>query len=488
MAAPTLTVLAGSAVALAGTLAVRAVMARALEPDSFGLLITAIALVTATGGIANFGINPAAALRVGEGLAADDREMASRAARTALIFGTASGLVAATSIALFAPIIATWFAADADRATLTASLRALAPVALLMPIGGAALGVYRAHGRTIARALIRDGGGGIARAIGVAIAAVLGGGIASLGLGYSAGVVLAEGGFAVEVLRRGWLTRRPQRADTPDPRLDGELIQQLPPLGALEILAQGRMWLDVLAISLLAPPSVVGIYGLARSLARGLEVVFHAGVHRYLPAVGRTAPAERPALANDTRRFVLGVITVPVAVGLAAPAAPVLLLAGQPYIESAPVLAWLSLAVLVEALFGYQDQSLLALGRSRAVAVIDGGALLVYGSLLALLIPRSGALGAAWALVIVALTRGISSALVLTVLGRNAPRSSQRIATLAGWPMSPRLLGVPVFLGLGVLLTESQHQGIVVDTVFALCAGVLGVLALYGGRESFRRA
>lgn len=472
VATPTLIVLAGSAVALAGTLLVRAVMARALEPAGLGLLIIAIALATAIGGVANIGINPATALRVADGLRRGDDSAARRSARSALAIGAVAGLVAGLVIFLSADLLALWFASrPEDRQPLAATLRTLTPVSLLMPLGGAALGVYRGHGRAAARALIRDGGGGLGRALGVAIAAVTVGSLSSLGLGYSAGVIAAEGGFVLEVVRRGWF-RRPDEARSTGsvahaaPSWDGELLRKLPSFAGIEVLTQGRMWLDLLILSLLASPAVVGFYGLARGLSRGLEVVFQAGVHRYLPALGVLDQATRPDLAARTRRLVLGLLMIPLAVGIMAPEVPILLLAGARYLASAPMLRILALAVLVDALFGYQDQTLLALGRSRAAVTIDLGALLVYGSLLWMLVPTAGARGAALALVGTTLARAIALAILL------------RGTALAGWPPTLGTVAAVGCLMIGMAVVQIAEPGPWVAGALASATGLIGIALL----------
>lgn len=73
----TLSVLAGSGVALAGSLVVRVLMARALEPDALGLVLLGIAVVTPVGAIAGLGTNAAMAQKLAE-LRAGGEETAAR--------------------------------------------------------------------------------------------------------------------------------------------------------------------------------------------------------------------------------------------------------------------------------------------------------------------------------------------------------------------------------------------------------------------------
>lgn len=461
-AGSTLTVLAGSAVALTGTVAVRAVMARTLDLAGFGTLITAIAIVTVAGGIANLGINPATALRVADCLKNATPARAGASARSALTIGIAAGLAAGLLVFVGAAVLGSWFTVrPALRPALAASLRVLMPVTVLMPIGGAALGIYRGHGKTLARALIRDGGGGLARALGVTLGRLAGGSLSLLGIGYSAGVVAAEGGFVLALLGRGWLRRDPG-----EPRSDPELLRRLPPFAGIEMLAQGRLWLDLLALGLLAPPAMVGLYGLARSLSRGLEVVYQAGVHRYLPAVGSERHAARPALAERSRRLMLALLLVPLAIGIMAPEIPVLLLAGAPYRPAAPLLQLLSVAVLIDALFGYQDQTLLALGRSATAAGIDLGALALFASLLALLIPPLGASGAALALIGATAGRAVAFAIAL--------RSNR----LAGWPLVSGALPAVFCLAAGSILIRATTAPPAWAGSLALLSGLAGILLL----------
>ncbi|HQP88485.1 MAG TPA: hypothetical protein PLL76_19725, partial [Thermoanaerobaculia bacterium] len=98
----TLSVLAGSGVALAGSLVVRVLMARALEPDALGLVLLGIAVVTPVGAIAGLGTNGAMAQRLAELRARGEEAAARRIGGKALLLVSASGLLATLLLAAFA--------------------------------------------------------------------------------------------------------------------------------------------------------------------------------------------------------------------------------------------------------------------------------------------------------------------------------------------------------------------------------------------------
>ncbi len=388
--------LAGGGAALLGTLGVRVVFARVLTPGEVGLLLLAIAVVSAAGGLAGFGVSMASTRRIAELRARAEAAAARRTGRTALAIGAAGGLAAASGLWLAAPRLAVWLAAAAERTSFEDLLRTVTPVALALAAGVAALGVSRGFGKVAARALLRDAGGGLARATFVAGAAALGATVGGLALGFTAGVVVAEGLFVASAL--ALVLRR----EAGEPRFDRELPRLLPPFSGLEVLNQLQSWADVLVLGLLAPAEQVGFYGLARGLARGLEMVQGSASHSYLPAAAASrleaGGAGFAPLYQRTRLLVLALLWAPLCLFLLAPRWISQLLFGTEYAPVAEILAWLAVAMLVESTLGYKDQALLALGRERAVLRAKLITAVVGVGLLLALAPGLGARGAAMAL------------------------------------------------------------------------------------------
>lgn len=444
------------------------ILARSLNPGQVGLLLLGIAVVSAVGGVAGFGVNQASTRRIAEGRANGDEAAARATGRTALLLGGGGGALAALGLWLASPWLAARFATDAgDAPELASLLAALAPVAFTLSLGVSALGVCRGFGKVAARALVRDGGGGLLRFLAVAAAAALGGGSGSLALGFSAGVGTAEclfASYAVTLVRR-------READ--EPLLDSGLLALLPPFGWLEVLQQLQLWADVVLFGLLAPAAQVGFFSLARGLARGLDMVQGSAAHLYYPAAtaarleGETSFRE---LYQRTRLLVLALLWGPLAMFLLAPAWFCQQLFGASYAPVGKALAGLALAQLVDAVFGYKDQALLALGREGAVLQAKLWSALLGVLLLLALAPRYGLSGAVLAVLLAQLVRSASLALLLERAAKVSPLRHDLSA-----PTGPLLL-----LGLAVWgLARLLPPGSLVAPALAVLLGGGGALVFF---------
>jgi O-antigen/teichoic acid export membrane protein len=389
IARPTLVILAGSCGAALASFAARWLMARSLAPAGFGLVTFGIALASAAGGLATLGLTGAAAHRIALHLAHGRADAARGAARTAVAAGAAAGLLASVALAAGAPAL--------ERALgqpgLGAVLRALAPVAAALAVGGAVVGVSRAFADTAGRALLRDGLGGVLRLAGVAIALQAGGGPVGAGIGFAAGAAAAEAALGAYAAAHGWL-RGGAGAAT-----DAGLLRGLPPFAAGTALGQAGQWFDVLLLGAAAPAAAVGAYGVARGIERVLELASEAASHRFLPTAtavhARESPTALAAVYRQTRSLVLTLLWPPAAVCLLAPGAVVRALFGPRYGEAAPALALLSAGLLVSVALGYNDRVLIACGRIAAVSRRSAAGLALGAVAAASLAPAWGGLGAA---------------------------------------------------------------------------------------------
>lgn len=455
----TVSVLAGGAVSLAASLLLRVVMARALEPSGLGLVLLATGLVTPLGAVAALGTNAALAQRVAERQARGDEAGARAAGRRGVLLAAGSGALAALLLALLSvPIASLLGQPGLDRVLLP-----IAPVALGLAVGIASLGVARGFGDSLGRALLRDAGGGLLRVLGVGSVLLTDAPTPfAIAVGFAAGSVAAELAFAAYVGAKGWLSA-PRSAD-PEP-----LLPALRPLAATEVLTQASLWLDVVLLGALAPPAVVGLYGVARGLTRVLDLVRQASAHGYLPAVtaacARREEERLPALHVGTRRFAFALVWPVLAVCLLAPEPLVTLLFGAPYAAAASALRLLAAGSFAASAFDYLD--LLLIAERRAGEVFRAG---LFGAvalflLLAALVPALGGTGAAWALLGSGLVRG-------AVLQRAAFRG-RRFGPFRAGIVEPAAFGL-ASLAAGALLLALVPAGPVAALVTAGAAGALG--------------
>jgi O-antigen/teichoic acid export membrane protein len=470
IARPTLVILAGSCAAVLASFAVRWAMARGLSLAGFGLVTLGIALASATGGAATLGLTGAAARRVAFQFALGRPGAARGAARTALATAAVAGLLASALLVAAAPAIER----TVGPGGLGAVLRALAPVAAALAVGGALVGISRGFADTAGRALLRDGLGGALRLAGVAAALRAGAGPAGVGLGFAAGTVAAETSLGVYAAARGWLRGGPGESESAGAGPDRELLRTLPPFAAGTVVAQAGQWFDVLLLGALASAGTVGVYGVARGVERALELASEAASHRFLPAAtaayAREPPAALAAVYRQTRALVLALLWPAAAVCLLAPGALVRTLFGSRYGEAGPALALLAAGLLVSVALGYNDRVLIACGRAGAVSRRAGAGLALGIAVTWLAAPAWGGLGAAagwtamtvcqnllWARRLWKETRIVpwSGDLAPLALGAVAPAlAAAAMARMAAWPeaAAAAAIGLVAATGSGAVL------------------------------------
>jgi O-antigen/teichoic acid export membrane protein len=239
-------------------------------------------------------------------------------------------------------------------------------------------------------------------------------------------------------------------------------------------LAMNVIYFRVLVVemSLIADEDQVGFFATS---FRVLEVLLTLPVvilSTALPVLAVAHDADRERLRYGVQRLteIAVLAAVPVTLALAIPATPLLqLLGGDEYTQAGEVLTVQSLSLL--ALFVGQAWQivLISMRLQRGVAIANSVALVVVIGLGAILIPLSGALGAAWATVI-----GESS-LALCLLGALA---------LAGRDMVPdvRFAGrvlVALVPAVGVALIPGPPRfaaAALSIAVFAVCALAAGAV------------
>jgi len=454
-----LAVLAGGVFAAAAALATRLLLARAVDPAAFGRLTLAIALATASGGLAGLGLNSAAARRIAQ--LGDTPRQAAASARTAVFAAAIAGAAGAVLLAGAGALAAR----SARWAGLGPLLLAVAPIVLSLAVGNACLGVARGRGDSAGRALVRDGLGGLWRLLGVALAIawVAPRREAALGWGFMLGSLAAEATFFVYVERHGWLARLPGQAR------DRPLLRSLPDFAGLAALAQAAQWFDVVLLGALAPAAVVGLYGVARGIEKTLELANEAAAHRFLPAAAASAaqPQALQSLYRAARRVALALVWPGAALGLFAPRALLAVLFGAQYVAAAPALRWLAAGLVLSAACGYNDKAAIALGGEVTARRILALALLAGIAAGLALMPAYGASGAALAWGTMLVAQNVLLSVWLWRRRRLAPWGRE-LAAFLGWALLPTtaaalaldrlapnpglaLLGVGLVAGIGGL-------------------------------------
>jgi O-antigen/teichoic acid export membrane protein len=254
-------------------------------------------------------------------------------------------------------------------------------------------------------------------------------------------------------------------------------------------------WVDSILLSLLAPADQLGWYGAPTKLTATLMFVPTIIWAVWLPRLSsahRDSPDELRQTARTPLELSL-VLAIPVSVGALLVAAPIIAtLYGKAFGPSSTVFAVLALTVLPVYLntgFGY---ILIASKRQVAWTLVMGGAAIANVALNLVLIPgfqnsiHSGALGAAWALVIteclivvagLAMTRRLLSTEMLSRLWKTvAATGLMAIAVVASGHTTLIVqvaLGITVFAAVAVglrLLKGAEVTSLRIAAVQALPA------------------
>lgn len=379
-------------------LAVTAVIVRAIGTARFGAW-SLIAAIIAYAGLMDLGLGVALVRRVADAESGNDRRGAGEAVGAALVVTIALALVTMVAIALLAPAAAGWLRIPAgSREEFIVALR-ICGVGAALSLPGSALGAVPAAFQQLARVVKLE-----VRVTAVVIGAqviamLLGGGLVALAWAFLAG-------RAISLLGRWRIARRmldgvPLRAARGYP-----YWSSLGQFGALKVahqlMSQVVLYLDRLLVGIFVSVEAVAYYTVAMELAQRLLMVQSNVAQAFYPAAS-TLARDRAALGRlyvRTARAV-ALFTLPAAAVLAALAGPLLAWwVGPEFRAAAPVLAIVALAYACMALTAVPAAAADALGEP-GLSVRYGLVSVTINIVMALvLIPRFGAVGAAWAIAI----------------------------------------------------------------------------------------
>jgi O-antigen/teichoic acid export membrane protein len=186
------------------------------------------------------------------------------------------------------------------------------------------------------------------------------------------------------------------------------------PIAAGDLASAGFNVVDVVVLSLLAPPATVGLYFAATRIQQFVVFVHFAATaataQRFTAA---HAAGDRAGLATLVRMQARLALAATILVGAAVLAAAPLLLGlfGPEFRASLPILAVLVAGSVAAGLFGPGEDLLNMLGGERLAALVTVGMLALAGGLCLVLVPILGVSGAALAMALATTLRAGAMAL-----------------------------------------------------------------------------
>jgi O-antigen/teichoic acid export membrane protein len=303
--------------------------------------------------------------------------------------------------------------------------------------------------------------------------------VAGLGLfGMLVGAIL--GAVLIGVLGLVWVTIRPAR---PAKRHFRSLFDyaKFSWLGNLKARAFNEV--DILLLGVFVPTSLVGVYSVAWSLSKFLDLFGSAIRSTLFPELSYTSAQESKqaaaGLVEDSLAYT-GLIAVPGLVGGVILGDRLLMLYGEAFVEGTAVLGLLILAVLI---FSYQKQlmgALNGLDRPDLAFRVNAVFIALNASLNLVLISQFGIEGAAVASVLsTTVSLGLAYYMLSQLITFELPYAQLGRQWIAALTMGGVVLAGRVLLETRV---ELPHNAIVVVLLVAVGAGVyfLALLSISG--------
>jgi O-antigen/teichoic acid export membrane protein len=371
--------------------------------------------------------------------AAAPRETAGRGALVRLAVSLTGGGLALVVLALVmhdpALVAAGVVGVIGLAATAATPYRVLLRAQLRMGRYLALLGVQTALAVVLLAAVVRGGGGLIAVLAAVSTAAVA---------GLVVGRVLVGPGVRVR-----W-----------DAGIARVLLAEAWPLAGTTLTLLGAQQIVQLVLFRLHGAAEVGLLGGAQKLVEAINLLPQALMLSVLPALSlaAAAPGGAARTAREAARVVV-IVVLPAVIAFGLWADDLLgLVLGPPFVEATPVLRLLAPAALLAATGVVLTNLLVALGLQRILLRVTSAAAVVLLAVGGVLVPGSGAVGAAAAIVVSMLCGQI---LLLSLRDTRVPT-----LTVLSAVMAPLALGA--LLAAGLVVTHAS-----------LPAGVAALAVLY---------
>lgn len=383
---------------LATSLVQGVVLARALGPSAFGVLSIVIALVAVVQQLLSSRVWEAAIKFVIEFRSRGDPQRATAVVKLCYLVDAVAGVVAFAGLVWVADLAARAFAKDASAA---GSIRLYALSAILAVPAATSTALLRIDGRFRWLAA-QTAGESLTRLAGIVlVVATVGGATRSVLWAYLfAAAVSAVVLPALAHRAAGELGLAPWRA-SPLSGLRGQYRRILAFMLYSNLSGTSRVFTsraDVLVLGWFADPQSVGLYRLARTLSDPLTSLFDPLAQAVYPEMSRLVHDHDLVavrrLSGRIRAATSAVVLPACLVVVAAAGWFVPLVFGPSYagaVSLTRILVW----QLVWVPYVWLPGLLLALGRARLVALVNGLDALDYVVLLLILVPPYGAVGAA---------------------------------------------------------------------------------------------
>lgn len=454
----------GTFFAFACRFVIALVLARALGAESYGLYVLAVSAAGLFAGVSLLGIDDAMVRYVAILTGREDRDGLSGTLQLGLLVGVLGGIAMGAGLFVCAGPIAEGLFDEPELASL---LRLLAVVVPFLALSNVLLGTargfrrmdYAAFAETVVQSIVRMGlvillaVAGWLRLYTAAIAFGLADVAASIAL-----ILLLNRGFPLrEALRRG--VRRDAR----------EIFRYAIPLWLSGLLRQFRRNIQNVMLGTMSSIANVGVFSIANqvSLVAGVSSTSIYVSSRPLMAQLHDR-GDRKGLARlyaTTSRWTFG-LNVPFFVALVLYPEAILRMFGAGFASGATALVIVAFAGLVGAATGTCQGMIDMTGHTRVklANTILNTVMLIGGG--AVLIPRSGVIGAAVASLIAVSTVNVASVLEVWVLEGYLPFDRD-------W-WKPLVAGIGAF-GLGLVLRPLMGAG--TDLVPAVFQGALVSIA-----------
>lgn len=372
------------------------VLARLLDPDSYGLLFLTIAVVEIAKMFAKLGIPESAARYVAE-YKEENTTQLPHILRTSFIL-----LLVLVSIVSGLMIVGHQFIAE------TIGEPELAPF-LLVGVIYLVFNVLSGYARSILQAFESIKIAAIVKSIQGLGKLVFAVGLVVVGLGALGGL----GGYALKAFFAAvfgltviylWYYRRFEAAAKMEPGLKRRMAEYSIPLTMTQAAKQLDSRVDTLLVGFFLNPAAVSFYAVSTQVIGFIQTPASALGFTISPTLGAEKAAENvegAARLYETSFVHSLLLYTPAAAGLVLVAEPLIeLVFGPEYIDAVPVLQVLGVYAILSAIMNITSHGLDFLGRARARAIVRGITALLNVGLNVVLIPRIGVVGAAVATVI----------------------------------------------------------------------------------------